>query len=490
VLQPYAKSADLAPFAKTADLSAYAKISDLAAYAKSAELSSYAKTSDLADYVKASSLAKVAGTGSYADLLNKPTLATVAASGSYADLTNKPVMAKLGDACGTNLVMKGIKADGTYECVTAGIAPDMINEISNDLIWNQFVDGVNGTKDVQIKDGFAAGVTDTLTFPDIGVAQKIWIDFNAGNSDISKLQVELFGPGMSTPYILYKGTKTGTSLIAKYNDTDALATGDMNKDWLGKNIKGNWSITVKDTAAITVPPGTPAFVYDGKFNWSVNIQTLSSKKIQVKGNLIVDGATTATGPLTASAGVKLGNPTAVCDAASEGTLRYDLKFGLQNCSVNLQANGTKGYVWAAAKATPVTWSGGCNAHSQGSDWAAYCLNTTEWNTAGDYLTIAGNDVVFKISGYYRVNFYAIQHGSGQMDFQFLINGSQFAYKHDINPSASSQWHHAQLDQLYPFKAGDKLQVQAYHGGASNPYRYHAFGSHSRLQVTYEGQLVN
>jgi hypothetical protein len=298
VLQPYAKSADLAPFAKTADLSAYAKISDLAAYAKSAELSSYAKTADLADYVKAASLAKVAGTGSYADLLNKPTLATVAASGSYADLTNKPVMAKLGDACGTNLVMKGIKADGTYECVTAGIAPDMINEISNDLIWNQFVDGVNGTKDVQIKDGFAAGVTDTLTFPDIGVAQKIWVDFNAGNSDISKLQVELFGPGMSTPYILYKGTKTGTSLIAKYNDTDALATGDMNKDWLGKNIKGNWSITVKDTAAITVPPGTPAFVYDGKFNWSVNIQTLSSKKVQIKGNLIVDGDTSIGGNTT------------------------------------------------------------------------------------------------------------------------------------------------------------------------------------------------
>jgi hypothetical protein len=69
----------------------------------------------------------------------------------------------------------------------------------------------------------------------------------------------------------------------------------MNKDWLGKNIKGNWSITVKDTAAITVPPGTPAFVYDGKFNWSMGIQTLSSKKIQVKGNLIVDGDLTVKG---------------------------------------------------------------------------------------------------------------------------------------------------------------------------------------------------
>ena len=88
-----------------------------------------AKAADLADYVKAASLAKVGGTGSYADLLNKPTLATVAASGSYADPTNNPVMAKLGDACGTNLVMKGLKADGSYECVTAGIARVLSHEL-------------------------------------------------------------------------------------------------------------------------------------------------------------------------------------------------------------------------------------------------------------------------------------------------------------------------------------------------------------------------
>jgi hypothetical protein len=328
VLQPYAKSADLAPYAKTADLSGYAKTSDLGAYAKTSDLSTYAKASDLADYVKAASLAKVAGTGSYADLLNKPTLATVAASGSYADLTNKPVMAKLGDACGTNLVMKGLKADGSYECVTAGIAPDMINEISNDLIWNQFTDTMSGTKDVQIKDGFAAGVTDTLAFPDVGLTQKLWVDLNVSNSDVSKVVVELYGPGMSTPYLLYNGGKTGSAVVAKYNDGDALVSGDMNKDWLGKNIKGNWSITVKDTAAITVPPGTPAFVYDGKFNWSMSIQTLSSKKIQVKGNLIVDGSLSVGGAFT-------GTANGVCNTSNKGSIRYQ-SGGYQMCD---------GYVW-------------------------------------------------------------------------------------------------------------------------------------------------
>ncbi len=302
ILQPYAKSADLGAYAKTADLSAYAKASDLTAYAKKTDLSSYATVVALADYVKASSLAKVAGTGSYADLTNTPTLHKVATTGSYADLANQPTLPVLGAACGTGLVMKGIKADGAYECASAGIAADLINEVSNDLIWNQFVDKTDGTKDVQIKDGFSAGVTDTLNFPDIGTAQKIWIDFSAGNSDISKLVVELYGPGMTTPYILYKGSKTGTNLVAKYNDTDKIDTGDMDKDWLGKNIKGNWSITVKDTLAISVPPGTPPFVYDGKFNWSINIQTLSSKKIQVKGDLIVDGAVTIGGTLAPKAG--------------------------------------------------------------------------------------------------------------------------------------------------------------------------------------------
>jgi hypothetical protein len=43
---------------------------------------------------------------------------------------------------------------------------------------------------------------------------------------------------------------------------------------------------------LTVPPGTPPFEFDGKFNWSINLQTLSSKKIQIKGNLIVDGTLT------------------------------------------------------------------------------------------------------------------------------------------------------------------------------------------------------
>lgn len=251
-------------------------------------LQAYAKASDLSDYVKATSLAVVAGTGAYADLGGKPTLA------------------KIGASCGTNLLLKGIKDDGSYECVSAGISGDLLNEVSNDLIWNQFVDSKSGGKDVQIKDGFAAGVTDTLTFPDVGLAQKVWVDFSAGNSDISKLVVELYAPGMTAPYVLYNGAKNGTQLTGAYNDSDKLVSGELDKDWLGKNIKGAWSITVRDKLAIAVPPGTPPFVYDGSFNWTLRVQTLSSKKVQIKGSLLVDQALTASADVDVAGALRVG----------------------------------------------------------------------------------------------------------------------------------------------------------------------------------------
>ncbi len=71
----------------------------LAPFAKSADLSGYAKSVDLGAYAKAASLADVAKTGNYADLQGAPTLA------------------KLGTSCGSGLVVKGLKADGSLECV-------------------------------------------------------------------------------------------------------------------------------------------------------------------------------------------------------------------------------------------------------------------------------------------------------------------------------------------------------------------------------------
>ncbi len=251
--------------------------------------------SDLKNVIKASDLADVAKSGAYGDLQGLPNLAAyaktadlkkVALTGAYADLGGLPVLAKVDSACGTNLVVKGIKADGSLDCTAGGggqLPPDGIDDVSNGLIFNTFVDSKAGAADVQIPDFAGPGVTDTLDFPDIGTAQKLWIAINLQNSDVSAIKIELYGPGMSAPYIVYAGNKTGNSFNLKFNDDTPLAQGDMNKDWVGKNIKGLWSLTVKDSKDNVTGN------VDGKLNWSMNVQTLSNKKIQIKGDLIVDG---------------------------------------------------------------------------------------------------------------------------------------------------------------------------------------------------------
>ncbi len=290
-------------------LAGYAKTADLNKVALSGAFSDLTGGPDLSAYVKGSALSKVATGGNYTDLNGIPdltlyakvtdlgnyvkaaSLATVAGTGSFNDLKDKPVLSKKGDKCGSGLVMIGIKADGSYECTASAIAPDMIDEISNGLIYNQFIDTQAGTLDNAIPDGAGAGKNDSLDFPDIGQAQAIWVNVNLSNSDVSKVKIELYGPGMGTPYVLYNGEKAGSGFAVSFNKDTPLSTGDMNKDWVGKNIKGTWSITVKD------PFKNQSTANDGKFNWDITIQTLSSKKVQVKGNVIIDNDLTVGGNL-------------------------------------------------------------------------------------------------------------------------------------------------------------------------------------------------
>ncbi len=268
-------------------LQPYAKSSDLTVYAKSADLGNYAKTSELSDFVKAASLAAVAASGSYNDLKDKPQLADVAKTGNYGDLGGKPVLAKVGASCGTGLVLKGFKADGSLDCGKLEIPPDFIDEVSNGLINNQFTDKYAGGVQVPIPDGNGAGTTDTITFPDVGIAQAVWIEVEVFNSDLSKVKIELFGPGMSTPYVLYDAAKSGQTLKALFNKDTAIAKGDLDGDWLGKNITGNWSIIVKDPLKNQNSGST-----DGYFSWAMYVKTMSNKKILVKGDLIVEGSIT------------------------------------------------------------------------------------------------------------------------------------------------------------------------------------------------------
>ncbi len=277
-------------------LAGYAKSTDLAAYAKASDLGGYAQKTDLADFVKASSLAKVAGSGQYSDLAGLPTLAKVATSGAYADLSGTPVLAKLGASCGTGLVMKGIKADGSYECVAStssitstDLPPDGLFKVSNGLLTDQFVEvAASANVPIAIPDYLGAGVSDSINVPDFGTAQSLAIAVTLTNSDVSKIRIDLYDPnGVKTT--VYNGEKTGTKLEFLYGaPSKGLDT------WVGGNPKGLWAITVADLANNSIKT-------DGQItSWQVQVSTLSSKKVAANGGFQFFVSTTAPTPCNAS----------------------------------------------------------------------------------------------------------------------------------------------------------------------------------------------
>lgn len=249
--------------------------------------SSFALATDLAQYAKVATLSDVASTG------------------NFGDLKGVPVLPKVGKSCGTGLVMKGILADGSYECATSaisasGLPADGLDEISNGVLSTQFTDSFPGSTNKPIPDGLGAGVTDTITVPSTGSTQQLWIAFTATNSDVSKLKVDLYAPGNATPYALYDGSKTGTTMTVNFNQELGLVSGDLNADWVGKDLKGTWSLVVRD-----VLDNVPA-ADDGKFTWSLKIQTNSKSKLSVNAAVAITGNQTITGDLSVTGNLTVG----------------------------------------------------------------------------------------------------------------------------------------------------------------------------------------
>ncbi|MFZ4578148.1 MAG: proprotein convertase P-domain-containing protein [Myxococcota bacterium] len=468
LLEPYAKAAALA---KVAFSGAYADLTG---------------GPDLSAYVKSASLADIATTGAYADLVGAPAYAKVATTGAYADLANAPVLPKVGASCGTGLVIKGFLADGTYDCVKAmdpaALPADGIDEISNGLLKNQYVDSVAGKAAVPIPDHNPVGISDVLDFPDIGVAQKLGVSVNLTNSKIGTLVVSIIDPN-SVEYVLHAKTGTGTVLKTSYPDPTKAVSGDLTT-WVGKNPKGKWYLKVIDNDYFN--NGTDGAIT----SWSVDVQTLSSKKISVAGALIVDGTSTLTGKVTAAGGVEstglvqatggltLGTPT-TCLAGNKGTLRWAATSGLQAC------NGAN---WVAALPRPVIYQGRCGTNAAAGVFY-YCLNSEIRNTAADYLTIEATNsatstvntvgrITAKIPGYYRFSFN--QAGSGYLTYWYMYkNGAALAYGYDNRYTGTAVTH----------DTGSRIEYL----GAGEYFNLRLYGStvgwnqDSYLEVEYLGQ---
>ncbi|MBM4341878.1 MAG: proprotein convertase P-domain-containing protein [Deltaproteobacteria bacterium] len=294
---------------EAAVLQPYAKAADLTVYAKAVDLGNYAKATDLGDYVKAASLAAVAGTGNYADLKNKPALADVATTGNYGDLKGLPTLAQVGKACGTGLMVKGLKADGSLDCASPFDAIDQttLSKLSYGLLTNNYTDVVPSLAVFDIKDNDPTGSSNGLIqVPDLGTAIELTVSVELTSKDVSGLILKLYDPE-NNEYILQSKSGSGTSLKATWPKPDKVVSGDLTS-WTGKNPKGQWQLAVADTKSNGV-------AVDGQVvKWSVNIGVYSDKKLALGGNLV------------------LSNNTQVCNVWQKGAIRWsDTLAAIQVC---------------------------------------------------------------------------------------------------------------------------------------------------------------
>jgi cysteine-rich repeat protein len=262
-------------------LAAFAKKADLSKIATSGAYADLSGAPDLSVYAKTAGLAAVALSGSYADLEGLPAFAKVATSGKYADVAGGPAV---GTACGTGLVMKGIKADGSYDCVSAAftaadLPKDGLDEVSNGLLFNQFNEVATNTTVIELPDNNPVGISSMIDVPDFGVAQALSITAEVVNSDTANLKITAIDPA-GTKFVLWDKTAKGTQVKTTWPTLTKTVSGDLTT-WIGKNPKGKWYLEVVDLAFLNNTK-------DGSLKgWSVNVQVLASTKVGVGGGLVL-----------------------------------------------------------------------------------------------------------------------------------------------------------------------------------------------------------
>jgi cysteine-rich repeat protein len=306
-------------------LSPYAKTADLSKVATSGQFADLKGAPDLSVYAKIALLATVASTGAYADLEGLPdlsvyaktaALAKVATTGKYVDVTGGPLV---GKACGTGLVMKGIQADGSYDCGSvafsaADLPKDGLDEISNGLLFNQFNEVAVSTKTpTAVPDNNPVGISDLIDVPDFGVAQVLSITAEVTNSDTANLVINAIDP-TGTKFVLWSKTAKGTAVKTTWPTDTKTVSGDLTT-WIGKNPKGKWYIEVIDTAFLNNTT-------DGELkSWSVNVKVLSSGKVGAGGAFVLKNA---------------GDPPYTCNASVSGSIYFDTKLNaIRYCALGI-----------------------------------------------------------------------------------------------------------------------------------------------------------
>ncbi|MEY3012679.1 MAG: hypothetical protein RIT45_1414 [Pseudomonadota bacterium] len=230
--------------------------------------------------------------------------------------------------CPKGQAMTGIAPDGKLICadIASTLPADGLDEISNGLLANQFVDTIEtADKGVAIPDNTGAEAVANVDFPDIGTAQTFTLTVKVANTDLSTVSIKVLPPDdKKTGWTLCDpcGAKDAKTYEKTFSPSALPKIGNPG-DWVGQNPKGLWTLKVLDTGyCIPQAPGNatlcdPAKKTDGSIvTWSIQIQTLSNKKVAAKGIF------------QATQGLQLqvaDKAPVACSAATLGYMYYDAK---------------------------------------------------------------------------------------------------------------------------------------------------------------------
>ena len=189
-----------------------------------------------------------------------------------------------GSCKGAGEVVKGINADGSLQCVKAmdpkGLPADGLDEISNGQLSTEFLDSDVMAKAIPIPDNNPKGISSTIVVPDRGIAKDLHISVEVTNSDFKKLKINLVDPAGGSYALFDDGKVAGGVLKGTFPAPNKPLKGDLST-WKGKNPKGKWTLSVMD---LSFKNNTT----DGELKrWSVDVLTLSNKKVQAPGTIIV-----------------------------------------------------------------------------------------------------------------------------------------------------------------------------------------------------------
>ena len=238
--------------------------------------------------------------GTFSGDLAAATVTATSFAGDGSKLTG--IKTPAGECKNAGEVVKGINPDGSLKCVLAmdptALPKDGLNEISNDLLSNQFVDTIFGQADIKIPDNTGSDAVSNLDFPDIGTAQTFELYVEVANTDLSKVALKVLPPDdKKTGWTLCDpcGKADEKSYKVTFSKDNMPKVGNLTT-WIGANAKGIWNLKASDTGyCVPQAPGNATLCdtankTDGTIvKWSIKIQTLSNKKAKVAGDLYVDG---------------------------------------------------------------------------------------------------------------------------------------------------------------------------------------------------------